>query len=62
METAGSGPNDFGRFVRWVKDGAAGDIRDALAVRIADDGTGTCPDLSKLYIDVDEVLFLKQEG
>jgi hypothetical protein len=52
----------FGRALRWLKDGKPCDIRNALAVRIMDDGSGPCPDISELVMDVADVEFVKQEG
>ena len=44
----------YGRSVRWLKPSARL-RRSAIEAKIFDDGTGTCPDVSSVMIEVDEV-------
>lgn len=59
--TGSTGPDDFGRAIQWLKWQAA-TVRNALGLRIMDDGSGSCPEVSEVLIDATEIPWTKEEG
>ena len=58
-----TGPNDYGREVLLLPSGGR-TIRDALTLRITDDGSGECPEISRLtlYGDGQDTIYGKKGG
>jgi hypothetical protein len=54
LEIPTSGIDSYGRSVRWLKPEARR-RRSAVEVKIYDDGTGTCPEVSNVMIEASEV-------
>lgn len=63
VQVGTTGPNDYGREVLPLASGGR-QIRDALTLRITDDGTGECPEISRLtlYGDGEDTIYGKKGG